>query len=204
MKNLKAVITTAVILLAAVGCVWVYKLGVEYGAQKTAQVRVNLETESIEKENDALEAQRKEYQKDIDSTQTDIEKNESENKTLDEYYKKIEDCENKISNLKSELESAKKEEAAVKGYNVDLSGISNEATGSPKEYKDKTFLCPADISAGRYKISGSGSFRIITNVNNTVTESQNLNNTDNNSYTVNIENDSKIIVEGTLTFTPVN
>lgn len=203
MKNFKTIFTIFIIVTALCLSVWVYRIGTEYGAQSEAYEKVALETEKLEEENKHLAERCDEYESDIEQNRSGIEKSE-ENTVLDDYYEKIADCEKRISTLNEEMEAAKKDESAIKNYNVDLNGISNEEKGAPQKYKDKTLLCPSDISAGRYKISGTGSFRIVTNVNNTVTESQNLSSTDNNSYTTNIEGDSKVIVEGELSFIPVN
>ncbi|MDD6484999.1 MAG: hypothetical protein PUF72_10610 [Clostridiales bacterium] len=204
MNNIKLWFISMLVIAAAAGSWLVYGLGHEYGAQKYAQLAIDRETAELNEENKDLQKQCDDYTKEISESKKSIEESTEINSELEDYYSKISEYEEKISTLSSELAAVEKEQQAISGYDVDLNGISNEATGAAQEFADKTLQCPADLAAGRYKINGKGFFRVVQNSTNTVTESQNLSSLDSNCYTLNIPADSKVIVEGTLTFTPVN
>ena len=203
MKNFKIWFSAFLFVISVFACSGVFKVGKSYSANQYARLAIEKETAEIEKENKALEEQCLAYTKDIEASKKAISKNEDENKELEEYYSQISEYEKNIDTYKRELSEVNAEARSL-GKNIDLTDISNEASGEKVKYTDKTLICPDDIEEGRYKIEGDGFFRIINTSNNNVTESQNVKNLDGNSYTANINKNSKIIIEGTLTLTPVN
>lgn len=200
----RAVFVCVMIAACIAGGYTVYKLGAESGVYKYAADALRAETNDVLDDNRALERQREQYLETIEESTAGLSEDESENEQLKSYYDRITENENKTKQLDSDIEAAKAERDELAAYESSLGSVSNETAGEPRALTDGTYRCPDDIAAGRYRLTGTGMFRIVINASNRVSDSQDLGSLDGNSYTLNIENDTRLITEGDVTITPVN
>ena len=204
MQSFNAWFATATAVICACGCVFVYGQGKDGSQLLAAQAIVNSEIKQLKDQNNSLEKQKNEYLETIDAGNALIKENEDKNSVLTSYSAEISDYESKIAELDKQLASAKAEKEALSGYAEGLSNVSNQPSGEAQKLAPGTYLCPSQLAAGRYRLSGSGMFRIV-NARNSVIESQDLSKLDGNSYTFNLDSDSRLISEGEdMTLTPMN
>lgn len=205
MKNSsKIFFITLLLLITGAISYFLYNRGVSMGAQSAAEALVKSETIELTKENIELSKSNKEISEKTENLKKQAKDLSEKDSELAEYTKLINDYQTKISSINKELSELNAGSSLNSKYAEQINKVSNEAVGQAKQFKDTTINCPDDIKAGRYLIKGDGSFRIVKTTNNNVTESQNIKNLESKSYTTPIEADSKIIIEGTLTFTEVN
>lgn len=204
MESFKLWFVSMLVIAVAGGGYFVYTQGLDYGAQKYARDALSIEIKEIEKENADLKKQKEQYISTVNESSTALSDNEEENKELDQYYSEISDYEEKISQLDKDLEMVNAENDKLSQYTSNLAGISNDVTGTAVALKDKTYQCPTDIAAGRYKVTGTGTFKVVSNVSNSIVDWGNMSSMDGNTYTFNLESNTRVTVEGELSFTPVN
>ncbi len=190
-------------VICAAGGYFVYGQGADSGVYRYAERLLESQTKAVVSENRELADRSEEERKTVEKEERRLAENEEQSAELSKYYDEIDDYEAKSTELASELETAKTEHETLSAYAAAVGSISNEATGEARKLEDGTYECPDDISAGRYKFTGTGMFRTVERASNKVTDSQNLKNLDGNSYTMNIESDMRIITEGDVTITPV-
>ena len=192
------------VVVCLAGGYFVYSQGAESGAYKYAADMLSAETDDILDDNRALERQRTQYMDSIEESTSELSDNENESEELKSYYDQITDYEQQSQQLDSDIQAAQTEIDSLSAYASSMGAVSNEASGESRALEAGTYQCPADIAAGRYRLTGTGSFRVVINALNRVSDSQNLGSLDGNSYTLNIEAETKLITEGDVTITPVN
>lgn len=202
MNNFKIWFTSILVIICIGGGIYVYTQGKDNAVKKYALDALKSETKAIKDDNKELLQQKNSYLSSINKDKTEISDNENSSE-LQVYYSEIADYAAKNQQLDKDIENAKKEKESLSQYTVNLSGVSNRATGESRILDPGTYQCPADIAPGRYLMTGSGSFRIVSNAANRVTESQNLGRLDGNSYTLNIESETRVITDGTVVITPI-
>ena len=202
MNNFKIWFTSILVIICIGGGIYVYTQGKDNAVKKYALDALKSETKAIEDDNKELLQQKNSYLSSINKDKTEISDNENSSE-LQVYYSEIADYAAKNQQLDKDIENAKKEKESLSQYTVNLSGVSNRATGESRILDPGTYQCTADIAPGRYLMTGSGSFRIVSNAANRVTESQNLGRLDGNSYTLNIESETRVITDGTVVITPI-
>lgn len=202
MNNFKLWFTSILLIVCIGGGIYVYIQGKDNAVKKYALDTLKSEIKAIEDDNKELLQQKNSYLSSINKDKTEISDNENSSE-LKTYYSEIADYEAKNQQLDKDIENAKQEKESLSQYTVNLNGISNRATGESRILETGTYQCPADIAPGRYLMTGSGSFRIVSNAANRVTESQNLGSLDGNSYTLNIESETRVITDGTVVITPI-
>lgn len=192
------------VVVCLAGGYFVYSQGAESGVYKYAADTLDAETDDIIDDNRALERQKTHYMDSIDESTSALSDNEDESEELKSYYDQITDYEQQNQQLDSDIQAAQAEIDSLSAYASAMGAVSNEASGESRALEAGTYQCPADITAGRYRLTGTGSFRVVINASNRVSDSQNLGSLDGNSYTLNIEAETKLITEGDVTITPVN
>ena len=204
MNSFKIWFIAALAAITALSSYLLFNRGVSIGARHDAIASLHTQTKTVNDENSKIYKDNEKLSKKIDDTKkeyNDILENDEE---FAKYNKKVQDLEKSIAKIKQEISDLGNTTDTNSKYANEISKISNSPKGSPVTYNNSTLKCPGDISEGRYKIEGNGSFRIIKISNNNITESQNVKNLESNSYTCKIDSDSKIIIEGTLKFTEVD
>lgn len=201
-KKLTILITALV--LTVVASVVLYQYGSKIGTTQAAKARLRSEYIQLKKDNISLSEENQNLEQKvaaIDEKRQNLINTDAELKKstelIAEYQKKNEELQNELNaiNTPGELNSK---------YNNQINQISNAKTGDVITYSDVVLVSGKDISAGRYCISGDGSFRIIKKTNNNIVESQNVGLLESDSYTTNVDAECTIIIEGTLDFTPVD
>lgn len=203
MESNKLWFVSMLVIVCIAGGYFVYTQGADSGAYKYAADSLKAETNKILNDNKDLEKQRTQYMQSIDENTAELAENENESKELKSYYDQINDYEQKSQQLDSDIQAAQTEKESLSEYASAMGAVSNDASGESRALAAGTYQCPADIAAGRYKLTGTGSFRVVINASNRVSESQNLSSLDGNSYTMNLEAETKLITEGDVTITPV-
>ncbi len=87
-----------------------------------------------------------------------------------------------------------------KSYLEGLNSIKSYSDGGKFKLKDKTYKCPADIPAGRYKAEGKGKLHLIS-ISNNAKDSKDLSTTESNTYVFDIASGESVRVEGTVELT---
>ena len=203
MNRFRIWFVSILVVVSLVGGYFVYAQGERSGAYRYASETLETEVKSVRKENSEKEKQKENYLKAIQKNTEKLSQNEEQGKTIKGYYNEITDYGQKNSQLDADIQKATDEKDRLTQYNASLNEVSNAATEEPRTLTPGTYQCPTDLAAGRYRFSGTGSFRVVSNASNRVVDSQNLKNLDSNTYTMNIENEMKLITEGDITVTAV-
>ena len=203
MDSFKTIFVSALAGITAASAMFVYTQGAEGGVLKHADDALTAEIKAITDENKELQTKKDGYLASIEESTAVLSQNEEENKVLEDYRNQINETKSSLSELTKSLETAKAEKDALSKYSSNIDEVSNSSTGASKKLEAGTHICPNDIVEGRYRLSGTGSFRVVISASNNITESQNLKNLDSNSYTLNLPKDSKLITDGDVTITPV-
>lgn len=199
MNMVKLWIVSALVLVVSASACFLYRLGVDYGEYRYAYDALKEEVQSIKEENEEIKKQMPEYS---DKAGAQMSKDEKA-QTLERLDSEISGYENEIQKLGEELETVKNEKAILQEFSESMKNISNSASGSPITLSNNTYQCPSDISEGRYKVTGDGSFRVVVNSSQEIIDSQLVSQLEGNMYTFNLKSGTRITVDGTLTFTPV-
>ena len=182
----------------------VYTVSSQNGALKYANDTLKIEIQTIAEENKDLRRQKNNYAADIESSNILFSENAEENAVLEQLYNQLKLSQTTLSELDTKLTEAKAEKAALSMYQSNIDQVSNNATGDSIALEARAYHIPEDISAGRYRISGLGSFRVVDIASGLNLESQNLKNLESNTYTLNLPQAAKLITDGDIVITPVN
>ncbi len=181
-----------------------FNRGISIGARRDAIAQLHNATKELNNENTKLYDDNEKLAKkteEVRAEYNEILENDSE---FAKYNETVNSLTNSIDKIKQELATLGTKDDLSSKYATEIGKISNAVKGDSITLKNSVLNCPKDISEGRYKIEGEGSFRIIKLSNNNVIESQNVKNLESNSYTCKIEENSKLIVDGVLKFTEVD
>lgn len=188
-------IISAVILTAAA-----LFLGRVLHTNSLAKQAVRAETELLAAENEALETRRSFLEADVSAKTDDSDEKERLNKQITEITDKINEINSALNTAKRDLSDAKTERDAVNAeYNKMKNGIS-PSKGTAKKLSDIRLLCPAQITEGRYVVSGSGTVTV-TAITGSARISEKLSDIDTNSYTFDLETGERLDVLGNVTIT---
>ena len=204
MDSFKIWFASVTAVISMIAALFVYTTGSENGALKYANDALSIEIQTITEENKDLRRQKNNYAAEIENSNTLFSENEEENAVLEGLYTQLKLCETTLSELNTELTEAKAEKAALAMYQSNIDQVSNNSTGDSIALEAKAYQIPEDISAGRYRISGLGSFRVVDIASGLNLESQNLKNLESNTYTLNLSQATKLITDGDIVITPVN
>lgn len=182
----------------------VYTVSSENGALKYANDTLKIEIQTIAEENKDLRRQKNNYAADIENSNILFSENAEENAVLEQLYNQLKLSQTTLSELDTKLTEAKSEKAALSMYQSNIDQVSNNATGDSIALEARAYKIPEDISTGRYRISGLGSFRVVDDASGLNLESQNLKNLESNTYTLNLSQATKLITDGDIVITPVN
>lgn len=164
----------------------------------SADADKKLSEEIIKLQNSTSEylSEKKKIQSQIEESENGLDENNEVNNSFIEYKKKNDE-------LKLSIEDLKKRSAELDNQieeNQSKLPVSEKEGRRYTLEKDKTYFCPDDIPAGRYRAKGSG-ILIIYSSNQKARETETLDTAKNNIYTFNLtENESVKATQGiTLT-----
>ncbi len=181
-----------------------FNRGISIGSRRDAIAQLHNATKELKDENTKLYDDNEKLSKKTEEVRAEYNKILENDSEFAKYNEKVNSLTISIDKIKQELANLGTNDDLSSKYAGEISKVSNAIKGDSVTLKNSTLNCPKDISEGRYKIEGQGSFRIIKLSNNNVIESQNLKNLESNSYTCRIEDNCKLIVDGVLKFTEVD
>ncbi len=181
-----------------------FNRGISIGSRRDAIAQLHNATKELNNENNKLYDDNEKLAKKTEDVRAEYNKILENDSEFAKYNEKVNSLTNSIDKLKQELAALGAKDDLSSKYSAQIGKISNAIKGDSITLKNSVLNCPKDISEGRYKIEGQGSFRIIKLSNNNVIESQNVKNLESNSYTCKIEDNCKLIVDGVLKFTEVD
>ncbi len=204
MSSFKVWFLAILIAITAFCSFILFNRGFSIGARRDAIAMLHTATRELNEQNEKLYDDNEKLSKKTEEVReeyNDILENDSE---FAKYNEKVNELTNSIDKIKQEIDSLGTTDDLSSKYAAQISKVSNAVKGDSITFKDSVLNCPNDINEGRYKIEGQGAFRVINLSNNNVIESQNVKNLESNSYTCKIDENSKIIIDGTLKFTEVD
>ena len=210
------VAAAAVIISLTVGY-FVYNKALSSGVLTNADSVLQAEIAAINGDIRKLEERRDNYNKSIEKNNNIKFRNEEQNKEITKLNEQIDEYKKKTDELEKQLKTAKAKRDRLAQHESGIKSISAHTTGEPIALGSGIYKCTAQaaeitqsssanegqIPTGRYKLSGTGSFRIVTVSSNTVKESQMLKNLDSNSYTLNLTDNTELITDGDVSIAEI-
>ena len=204
MKRLQFYLTIVLpILLSFIAGIMILILNSNSILNTRAVTRVNSEKYRMQSEiNEAraasnpLKREEAEYDKLIEDNRTLVDEIEHLKDELEQYKSDIE----RVTASNYELAASFEEK---KSYLEGLSGVNNYVDGGKYKLSSKTYKCPADIPAGRYKAVGKGKLHLIS-ISNKAKDSKDLATTESNTYVFDIASGESIRVEGSIELTEMH
>ena len=157
------------------------------------KARMQSEISNARAELSSLKKEEAEYDKKIGENSALIDEIKHLSDELEQYKNDIE----RVTASNSELTASLEEK---KSYLEGLNGINSYSDGGKYKLKDKTYKCPSDIPAGRYKAEGKGKLHLIS-ISNNAKDSKDLSTTESNTYVFDIASGESVRVEGTIELT---
>ena len=157
------------------------------------KARMQSEISNARAELSSLKKEEAEYDKTIGQNSALVDEIKHLSDELEQYKKDIE----RVSASNSELAASLEEK---KSYLEGLNSINSYFDGGKYMLKDKTYKCPSDIPAGRYKAEGKGKLHLIS-ISNNAKDSKDLSTTESNTYVFDIASGESVRVEGAIELT---
>lgn len=199
--KLKSIYTVLLIITTAICCVPMYRLGDKAAIRAVAHERVNKEIDTIQREYNQLDEEKKQLETTIYNLTQSINQNSSINV-------KIKDDEEKLAALAAELDAAKRLSETLdeqlnekRGINNQVNSLNSNAEGKSRDIKAGTYQCTSDIEAGSYRLSGSSGNIIVYDISNSVRISKNLERLDGNEFTFSISSGEKLKIDKDMKLT---
>ncbi len=204
MNSFKVWFLAILVAITAFSSYILFNRGFSVGARRDAIALLHTATRELNEQNEKLYEDNEKLAKKTEEVReeyNDILENDSE---FAKYNEKVNELTTSIAKIKQEITSLGTADDISTKYSHQISKVSNAVKGDSVTFKNSVLNCPKDLHEGRYRIEGQGAFRVINLSNNNVVESQNVKNLESSSYTCKIEENSKIIIDGTLKFTEVD
>lgn len=204
---------------------FVYNKALSSGALTNADTVLQAEITTINGDIKKLEERRSNYNKSIEKNNEVKFQNEEQNKKITKLNEQIDEYKKKTDELEKQLKTAKAKQDRLAQHESGIKSISAHTMGEKIALGSGIYKCTAQateitaiapspsatgtaagegqIPPGRYKLSGTGSFRIVTVSSNTVKESQMMKNLDSNSYTLNLTDNTELITDGDVSITEI-
>lgn len=189
MKRVHLIIASSItVMLAAV----FFFVGSYISSGRSAREKLEREIVTLNAETKKLGEETDEILSSIDDLDTQLSTRRTVNSYYMEYKKVYDKLSGEVEDLKTQSAKLDSEIESKRNTLEEASGVKTEKRG--KSYtleKNKSYSCPAEIPAGRYTVSGSGTL-VITSSSGQVRATQNLDVAYNNSYTFNLSDKERI------------
>lgn len=219
MDKFRVSVASAAVIISLTAGYFVYHKALSSGALNNADSILRTEITTINNDIKKLEERRDNYSKSIEKNNRVKFQNDEQNKEITKLNEQIDEYKKKTEELENQLKTAKAKQERLTQHESGIKNIPTHTVGEPITLGSGTYKCTSQatdivaitpsqsaegqIPPGRYKLSGNGSFRIVSASSNTVTESQNLKNLDSNSYTLNLTDNTELITDGDVSVSEI-
>ncbi len=197
-KKLYLIVISALTLIIAV---ILFSVTFHINTSSISKEKLASEISVLEKSSSELKSEKEQLEQQISDIDTELSTKTTINNYYMEYKKTYDALTSEISDLKNQSAQLDTEINEKKKELNDNSSVKEEKKG--KSYtmkKDEIFTCPDKLPAGRYIVSGKGTFTITSSAGK-VRVTQNLDVATDNSYTFNISEKEQIRSTGDVTVT---
>lgn len=192
-----ALIAFITVLLAIIAFI----LGFRYNSTSLAKELLTQEISLLEISTSEMQVKKDELNNQISDINTELSTEDTMNNYYMEYYQTREDLQTEIEDLKKQSQELDSKITEIKGQTDNLT-TADETEGKSYSLKStKTYSCPNDIPAGRYKAQGTGT--IIVSSSGKTRINENLGVAFDNTYTFNLNENEKIKVSSDTKITEI-
>lgn len=225
MDRFRLTFTTVTIIIALTSGYFIYNKAHSSGAITNADKLLSAEISVLNNDIKKLEERCDAHSASIEKNNSIKFQNEDESKELAALNEQIEIYTKKQEELEKQLNTAKSKKSRLSQHEDEVKKLPNYIDGETVALNSGAYVCTSQVTEitlaeasdssatsatsdakgkippGRYKISGTGSFRVVSELSNAVTESQNLKALDSNSYILNLSEHSELITDGEVSVT---
>ena len=199
-----SIFLAALIIITAVLCVPMHKLGDKTGISSIAKKQLWKEIETMTDEYKKLEKDRDQLNNTIFNLTQAASENGSINAQMKEHEENIEGLNTAIEQAQALSDSLDKQLSQKKATDSQMTSITSITPGASRTLKAGDYRCPGAIKAGTYKISGSEGNIVLYDISNSIRVSKKLETLDGNEFTLTIAEGEKLKVDKTVKITSMN
>lgn len=192
------------IIVTAIGCVPMHKLGDNAGVNSLAKEQLLEEIDVKSKEYKGFEDSKKQ----LDTTIFNLTQAAAE---IGDVNVRMKDHEEKVSGLTTAIADAQalselldKQLAEKQQTSSQINSITNITPGATRTIKAGDYRCPGAIKAGTYKISGDEGNILLYDISNSIRVSKKLETLDGNEFTLTISEGEKLKIDKNVKITSMN
>lgn len=174
--------------------------GISLHTRSLAMRELKKDTALLVTENEALKTRRDFLYSDVSSKSDNSLQKDTLNKNITNLTEKLAEAKSELSAVSLELNSLNTKNAETNKLCTALSRGMNPVKGAYQNADSTRLMCPAQIRAGRYIVTGSGTITVIS-PSGAARISENLSEVETNSYTFDLENNEEIETHGAITIT---